>query len=437
MDEAPELLFDGRYRIERELGRGGMGIVYLATDLGLGRKVALKVVAPALASDRSHMARFRREAVALASIRNDHVVRVHAFGVKPVPFFAMELVSGTSLDRILHGHKKEGIWLPLNATLGVVRRIASGLDAAHAIDVVHRDVKPENILIEERTGRPVLIDFGLCGELGPHLGASGGGTPHYMSPEQARWILGTSGGAVTTRADVYALACTAYEALCGRPPFDLSPMNELLRAHVERAAPPPSTWRAELAAFDRVFERALAKAPEERFATAGDLAKALDEASARPPASILPPTRAALPDRGAGIRVLVVDDDESIGRFVGRATQLAFYRQRVSVAICRSGEEAVASAIERMPDLVLLDYAMPGLDGIETLARIREAPNGANARVVVVTAHVTTEQRTRFSLLGVSDFVTKPVSLRALVAKIEEIGKRSGWTRDEEVAEVG
>jgi serine/threonine-protein kinase len=198
-------MFDGRYAIERELGRGAMGVVHLARDVELDRLVALKVTSAAL-DDETAINRFRREAKALASLRHDHVVQVYAAGRNEGRvYFAMEFVDGETLDEILIEHQAHGARIPLFRTLTLLRRIAAGLDAVHAAGLVHRDVKPSNIVVEAGTGRPVLVDFGVVLALRLDSDPDSGGTPLYMAPEQIHRLE-----PVTARTDQYALACTAF-----------------------------------------------------------------------------------------------------------------------------------------------------------------------------------------------------------------------------------
>ncbi len=170
-------LFEGRYRIVRDLGAGAMGVVYLAHDVNLDRLVALKVIAPAHAESPEAVARLRREARGLAALRAPNVVGVHAFGEhEGTYFFAMEYVEGTDLETILDAERRA---LAIPRVVRVLREVASGLAAVHGAGLVHRDVKPANILIEEGTARTVLVDFGLADDA---LGAEGaGGSPAYCS----------------------------------------------------------------------------------------------------------------------------------------------------------------------------------------------------------------------------------------------------------------
>ncbi len=441
----PGDLVDNRYKIEAELGRGGMGIVYRAEDVGLTRLVALKLVVPAYVTNEEVLGRFRREARTLAALRHDNVVHVHAFGVHDVsPFYAMEYVHGENLDVIITGHTDRRAFVPLVRAGHLLRLVARAVDAVNARGIVHRDVKPSNVVVEQDTGRPVLVDFGLAATIDSTAGERkiGSGTPGYMAPEQGLGNLVDP--ALASRADVYAFACSAFELLTGRLPFEAGDLMELLRLHALTLAPAPSTYRSELAPFDAAFERALAKEPADRFATCAAFADALDAARTQDvaPTSLTtlwkesPEKRANADVRtspalagaspGASLRVLIVDDDALSRAFAGRAVELALGANVAQTRFAVSGAQAVALAAT-MPNLIILDFDMPGLNGIDTLSRIRALPGGADTRVLVVSARANEEERWKFSVLGVRDFVKKPAPLEQLVGSITEVAARNFW----------
>jgi serine/threonine protein kinase len=416
---------DGRYVLEREVGRGGMGSLYRGTDVTLNRPVALKVVVEKQTTT-SLLERFQREARALAACQSPHIVQIYAFGRDAgLSFIAMELVSGEDLASILHGYRQHGESLPVRRSLAIIRQIASALDRIHTAGIVHRDVKPENILIEHETGRPILIDFGLSVRItGSKRPSVGVGTPHYMAPEQVDLGPGGQTSAISPRTDVYALACTTFELLTGQPPFDGPIADVVLVQHLAGAIPAASSLRASLAPFDPVLARALAKDPAQRFHTAAELAASLDRAGAdwlrndpKKHISAAPASESRASAESDAPRVLIVDDDEAFRRYASLAAQKA-YAGHLDLETAASGSEAIGRALLKPPDLILLDYSMPGLDGIETLTRLRELPTCAGARVIVISANVHDDQRWRFALLGVSEFFEKPVPWSALVARL-------------------
>jgi serine/threonine-protein kinase len=454
------MVVDGRYRVESELGRGAMGVVYLARDTFLERPVALKTIEPSWARESPNAVNsFLREARALASIKNQYVVQVYAFGVHgDAHFFSMEYVRGRTLRQILAEHREHGDTIPVHRTLTIVERIAQGIDAVHAAGIVHRDVKPSNIVIEEHTGRPVLLDFGLAVHSDDPAAAQAAGTPQYMAPEQvgAAAVAATLIGGAT---DVYALGVTAFEMLSGQLPFQSRDRVQLMRQHARKKPPLLSSIRRDLSIFDKVVDRALAKDPAQRYPTCTAFAEALAAAGERwisgtlptlPPPAPAPrspsaewvapslpqqPTpspfsaaRAAEEGPARPRRVLVVDDSPLFRKFSVQAAQIAFYRCRKNLRLvvegAGSGQEAVDRAAADQPDLVLLDFDMPGLDGVGTLSRLRALPGGDHARVMVISGRVRPADRWRFEVLGVSDFVTKPIDFRQLVDRIEGIARR-------------
>jgi serine/threonine-protein kinase len=437
-DMTKPVLIDSRYEVQAELGRGAMGVVYLARDVGLNRSVAVKLIAPEYAGNARIVAYIQREARALATIRSNHVVQVYASGPhKDSYFFAMEFIQGRSLETIINDHRRHGTYVPMYRALTILRQIAHGLGAVHGAGIVHRDVKPANIVIEENTGRPVLVDFGLAVPADAHAEAAG--TPTVMAPEQGRMV---DGGIVTIRTDIYSLGCTAYKLLTGHLPFESKNMVELLRAHMMEEVRPVSSWRPDLAPFDRVFSRALAKDPDERYASCEDLAIALDQAGSQwmpheGASSGAGGSASSQGDARRGVRVLIVDDDDMFRVFAARAVTLAFQDFPARVTGAGSGLDALTSALHNPPNLVVLDYDMPGLDGINTLSRLRVLPGGLEARILVVSARAKDQERWRFSVLGVQDFLAKPVELQDLVDTLARIARRSGWQSAPDVSQSG
>lgn len=431
------VLIDGRYEIESELGVGGMGIVYLARDVGLDRRVAVKVVAPAWSKDSNIAQRFQQEARALASVRSPHVVAIHAFGRHSESyFFVMEYVRGRGLDAILEEHLRHHARLPLHRALTIFAKVCEGVSAVHAAGIIHGDVKPANIVIEEDTGRPVLVDFGLAGR-GADLNEFGGGTPSYAAPEQAG--LGPPGSSVSPRSDVYSLGCSIFEMLTGHLPFEVKDPLDMLRAHAKQQPPRVSAFVPELVAFDPIVDKALAKAPDHRHESVAAFSAAMmkaaisvDKMQTRTDATPAPPRRK---EATRPLEVLVVDDDPDFRKFAVRAVKLAFFGLRLRVRTAMTGAEALAAGEQETPDLVLLDFDMPGFDGVQTLSEMREMAHGDRARVVVMSTPTgLLASRWRFSVLGVQDFLAKPVELKVLVETLAAIGGRAGWLNNPEFA---
>ena len=255
----------GGYRIERTLGRGGMSTVYVARDLTLARDVALKVISPELAEDGRFIERFRAESRIAAAVEHPAVLPVYDAGEADGAFYiAMRLVRGRDLRTLL---REDGPLEPAEA-LALLRPIAEALDAAHALGLVHRDVKPGNVLVGD-DGRAYLSDFGLAKTASAGTGVSRTdglvGTVEYVSPEQIH------GEELDGRADQYSLACVLFECVARQSPFARDSELATLWAHVEEVAPLPSIRAGVPPAFDEALTLALAKAPQARFASCGEL----------------------------------------------------------------------------------------------------------------------------------------------------------------------
>ena len=261
------------FRIESVLGRGGMSVVYVAEQMRLGRKVALKVLTTELAWDEHFRERFVRESHIAAAIDHPNIIPIYDAGeADGLLYIAMRFVQGPDLKEIL----KRGN-LGVGRTIFLVEQLASALDAAHAHSLVHRDVKPGNILLDESTDHAYLTDFGVAKQTTARGLTSTGhflGTVEYAAPEQIE------GGPVDARTDVYALGCVLYECLTGSPPFTHGTEHAVLHAHLVDPAPAVTRVRPELPhALDGVIATAMAKGAADRFGSCGELAQAARSAA--------------------------------------------------------------------------------------------------------------------------------------------------------------
>jgi serine/threonine-protein kinase len=260
------------YRLERELGRGGMGVVFLATDTALDRRVAIKVVHPELAPHESITRRFLAEARTIARLRHPNIVAIHAAGsADGLLYYVMDEVAGESLRQHLNRNGK----LSIEEVTRITADLASALEAARHAGVVHRDVKPENVLLDETTGRALLADFGIARAVAVEAGGSttgqgvAVGTPAYMSPEQA------SGEEIDARSDLYALGVVAYEMLAGHPPFQ-GPHRVVVSKHIAERPVPIQRLRPDTPpALAAAVMRALEKQPSDRWQTGDELRRAI------------------------------------------------------------------------------------------------------------------------------------------------------------------
>ena len=260
------------YRIEREIGRGGMGVVYHATQVSLARPVALKLIAAELAEEADFRSRFEREARLAASIDHPNVITVYETGEHDgVLFIAMRLIEGADLRDLISRRGR----LEAPRAARIVAQVGAALDAAHARGLVHRDVKPGNVLVASSEGEEhaYLTDFGLVKRAASALSLTptGGwvGTVDYIAPEQIQ------GEEVDGRADVYSLGCVLFEALTGRTPFSRDTQIATLWAHMTEPPPAPSDTSELPEQLDELILRALAKAPADRYSSAGQLGRSL------------------------------------------------------------------------------------------------------------------------------------------------------------------
>jgi eukaryotic-like serine/threonine-protein kinase len=326
-------LLAGRYAIERELGRGGMATVFLATDLEHGRVVALKVMHPELAAVGA--ARFRREISIAGRLRHPNILGVYEAGEAAGRFwYAMPYVQGESLRDVLRRERR----LPVPRAVRIALDAARALDYAHQQGVLHRDVKPENVLLDE-TGRTLLADFGLARATEPDAGVCEAGaltetgffvgSATYVSPEQSSGEYEVDG-----RTDVYGLGCVLFEMLAGEPPITAPTAREVLAKRAALPAPPVGQLCPDVPpAVEAAIDRALVRWPSGRFATAADFARALESALsiALPDASVsaadhatrhTPASRSARPPASPNVNAVRADGAGFVGHLLGTVRRL-------------------------------------------------------------------------------------------------------------------
>src|SRR5262245_39197781 len=425
------------YKVLDELGRGGVGVVYRALDTTLAREVAPKVLGQAAGRDAEQGRRRAQEARATAALAHPAVSVVYESGeAHCTRVIAMELVRGRPLAALVAGTA-----LDPERALDLAIEVAEGLVEAHARGIVHRDLKPKNVMLTD-SGHVKIIDFGLAKLAQPRPPFESGadtpqwantdpgrimGTAAYMSPEQVR------GAEVDARSDLFAFGAMLYEMLSGEPALRRETGVETLHAVLKE--PAPRLLEKGLGpsgpVLQRVLDRCLAKAPEDRYPSAGELLSDLREARRRLAASsgsgeaAAPATAAAaLPARdqpkaapapGAPLRVVIVDDEEPA------RTVLREYLERAGgleiVGECRNGFEAVKAVNDLAPDLLFLDIQMPKLNGFEVLELL-----GRDVAVVFVTAF--DEHAIKAFDVHAVDYVLKPVSPERVAKALERARQR-------------
>jgi CheY-like chemotaxis protein len=356
------------YRIEGRIGRGGMGVVYRAQHLNLQRRAAIKIIAPDLAESEGFRERFTREARIAAALQHPNIVTVYDAGeVEGLLYLAMQYIEGQDLAAIL---RADGRLRPYRA-IDVCRQVASALDAAHAMGLIHRDVKPANVLIEGRNA--FLTDFGLTKRMeGTHaqLTRAGDvvGTIHYVAPEQIE------GRRVSARSDVYSLGCLLYHCLSGQVPFALETDVAVIYAHLSEEPPRLSELRPELPeGLDAVMAKALDKSPDRRFPSCGDMisaARAVIDA-AGPLSETIPPRPSGVMASNPEIRDAAAAARRPrvlLGGLDDRTRAVARVALGDRVDVLEAPAQATADrAREQRPDLVILDWAGSGAAGVRAL----------------------------------------------------------------------
>ncbi|HEY4991447.1 MAG TPA: protein kinase [Nakamurella sp.] len=426
----------GTYHIRSMLGRGGMAVVYEAVDLRLDRRVALKVLPQDVVEGADFRERFLREARFAASLDHPNIVPIYEAGsVDGLLYIAMRFVRGGNLATLL----QRGGPLEPDHVLAIIRPVADALDAAHGADLIHRDVKPANILLmsgpDARAGHEqvYLSDFGLTQHASAltRLTATGSivGTMAYISPEQIR------GETLDARTDLYALGCVSYECLTGRPPFVRDDPAALLWAHLGDEPPAVSSRRGEFRAADRVVARAMAKNPSDRYRSCEQFAAALaaallpEQSSAsdtRTFESVRPQDLSLAGQRGRpagdGARepvrtVFLVDDHEVVRRGVADLLDeddgLTVVGQASTVA------EALILVQALRPDVAVLDMRLPDGNGVELCRELRSRM--PDLHCLMLTSFTDEEAMMHAILAGASGYVIKDIKGLDLVSAVRTV----------------
>jgi serine/threonine protein kinase len=397
------------YRLEEIVGRGGMGVVYRARHVLLERTAALKLLAPDAAADTAFRDRFIRESRMAAALEHPHVVPIYDAGEQDgLLYIAMRYVEGSDLGTLL---EREGALAPARA-LAIAGGIGSALDAAHERSIVHRDVKPANVLLDE--GGAYLSDFGLTKRVSSQtrLTAHGQfvGTIDYMPPEQIE------GARLDPRSDIYAFGCVLYHMLAGAPPFQRENAVALMYAQL-RDRPPPISDRSPAlpGELDEVFAQVLAKRSEDRYesclALVADVRAALGEDTTTTTA---PPLR--LVPRVSSVSVLVAARDERLRA----AVRGMLGGERFVFSESEDVAESVAAARELRPDVVVLDWGLAP-SPLDLCRELRAGAGSGGLRILVLASRADAPDRSARTAAGLDGLVLWPSSALQLQLKMAEL----------------
>ncbi|MCI0602192.1 protein kinase [bacterium] len=411
------------YKIVESLGEAGMGEVYRAEDQKLRRQVAIKVLSVPVMRDQTARTRLMREAIAASALNHPNIITIYAIEeVNDVSFIVMEFVEGKSLYRIL----KRGP-LQFEQIIDVGAKVADALSAAHSIGLIHRDIKPGNIMITAG-GNVKLLDFGLA-KCMPNVGqdfstdplfastlttmGSPVGTINYMSPEQTR------GESLDTRTDIFSLGSVLYEAATAKSPFRGASILELFHEIATAETKAPSSIVSTIPqSFDALISRAMAKKPEDRIATAAEFSETLKKllhselVHSREPSHEIPTIKQSA--SATGETIFLVEDNEDNRDMLTRRLK----RKGYEVLIAVNGRDALDRIPVERPDLILMDISLPLVDGIEVSRRLKNSDATKDIPIIALTAHAMAGDREKALAAGCDDYDTKPVDFERLLNKV-------------------
>jgi serine/threonine protein kinase len=413
------------YKIVEGLGEGGMGEVYRAEDQKLRRPVAIKVLPPRIMSDSIMRKRLTREAIAASALNHPNIITIYAIEESTdLSFIVMEFVEGSSMFGLMNQNR-----LSFDQVLDIGLQVSDALSVAHAAGLIHRDIKPGNIMVSNR-GRVKLLDFGLAKwmpqveqefssdplftsnltELGSPIG-----TIHYMSPEQTR------GEQLDQRTDIFSLGSVLYEAATGKTPFHGASVLTVLHEIATEPQEFPSKLDPSIPkGFDEIISHAMAKNAEDRFQSATEFHEALKKLKLdlsspqvqRPEQIRREPSKKTTPGSNAKI-FLVEDNDDNRDMLSRRLTRKGF---EVSFAV--NGRDALDRIPVEKPDLILMDISLPVIDGIEVSRRLKNSDGTKQIPIIALTAHAMAGDREKALAAGCDDYDTKPVDFERLMSKI-------------------
>jgi len=423
----------GRYEIIEELGRGAMGVVYKARDPLIDRNVAVKTInLNELKPDEKaeYAARFYQEARAAGQLNHPNIVTIHDLGESDgMAYIAMELLEGKELYQLF----KDGQLLPVESALEIAIQVAAGMAYAHEHGIVHRDIKPSNIMVLG-SNRVKIADFGIAHMAASMLRTQNNmlvGSPLYMSPEQ---VLN---GPIDSRSDIFSLGIVLYQMLTGKLPFYSDNIHSVMYQIVNEAAPKLGLLRHGIPdMLEQIVARCLAKKTDGRFNNASELAENLRLCHGK-----LLHSQAGLDrmnkwtvkqDSAQRLNVLLVEDDPVSGDLL----QMALEQRGHTVSLVTDGETGWKNFQERDFSLVILDWLLPGMDGLAVCRNIRSGTKGGNCLVLMITANTSPGDIEQVLAAGADDYLSKPVDFDLLNIRLSIAELRVARLRQEREAEA-
>jgi serine/threonine-protein kinase len=415
VEPVPRAIAARRFEIRELLGRGGMGDVYRAWDAELEIDVALKSLRASAAHDPKVLERFRREARLARRIKHVNVAPIHDIvEIDGARYLIMEYVDGKPLSALVATKGP----LPLHVALGVMRQICSGVQAAHDVGVIHRDLKPHNVMITRKRGRAVVLDFGIARECGAGDTTEAGiilGSPQYMSYEQL------SGEPATPCSDLYALGIVLYEIVTGVSPFRVPGASPSTLRALREIPPDPRQHSPGLPPFvAEVVLRCLQRRPEHRFSSAGALSAALapEAGSATPlaPADVGEVESGDFSIADAPSALVAVPEGPDRDALVDRLQRLG-----IEVTPVGDGLAAVSRCYERAFDLVVLAAGLPGMDGLTACQVLRKSPTCQASRLMALLPAGDSDRESFARQVGVDDVIHEPLNVHAFARSVRSL----------------
>jgi serine/threonine-protein kinase len=420
-----------------------MGTVFLAEDISLKRRVAIKFLLPELDASADCAIRFKHEAVGMASVRHNNVAQIYSYAEHGGNlYFVMEYLDGDTVESLVDAHNRRGFFIPLSDAMDILVQAAQGLAAVHRAGVVHRDIKPANIMLADDGRRTVIMDFGLVRNVEiEHEMRSLVGTPAYMAPEIAE---GRPGSDRSPQVDIYSFGVSAYEILTGSLPFNGRTWVEIVRKHITEMPPFPSERRPGLPEkLDEIVFRALSKDPNERYKSCSEMLEELYFAaqlsvpddtvphnqittrkrriSSRFP-SAPPGVVRSTPSASSRGKLLVVDPD---GAFRSTVHEVA----KATVPGCRvysatDGDMALKMFEDIQPNVLLIELSLPEINGLEVAATIRGDHVNDQVAIIIVSDTGGKREMEILHRLKINRYLTKPVDRDELADELRPLLER-------------